>query len=311
MAKVQYKQGTKATYLGLTNRSSTALYFCTDTKELFKGDDIYSDGLRIVDNYANLPTFKVAADGILYFCTDSGSGYLLNETRDGWLPVVHGVDNNTIEYNSSGLMAVKAVPITAVTGLAERLQAVEQGANSQHALYEIHQKPIGTLVDYSEYEIRVMCPIDTEWEYQNITGQDANVCYLELRAYAPNDDIWGYKDNFGEVITETTMSYFEDNSEAGVDDNGRKYCVAWVPAAVYDADSNSWSYYGTNSSAEKFIGWYYSIEWFNADGRKVAADTIRINLSNEQCHTYHAPYFTGEIQAMLSDIAESYYWIDM
>lgn len=114
-AKVSYKQGTKATYLGLSEHLSTALYFCTDTRELFKGDDLYSDGLRLVTSYSALPAFSVAADGILYFCEDNGCGYVLNEARNGWIAVVHGVDQETLEISEQGLMRVRAVPVSKIT----------------------------------------------------------------------------------------------------------------------------------------------------------------------------------------------------
>lgn len=122
--KVSYKQGTKATYLGLTERSASALYFCTDTRELFKGDDLYTDGMRVVASYSALPAFGVAADGILYFCEDNGCGYVLNSARNGWIAVVHGVDDTTIEINDSGLMQVKAVPVSSVTGLDEHITTI-------------------------------------------------------------------------------------------------------------------------------------------------------------------------------------------
>ena len=123
--KVSYKYGTKQTYLGLPEHLSNALYFCTDTKELFKGDDLYSDGLRIVANFDALPEFAVAAEGILYFCEDSGCGYVLNAARDRWLIVIHGVDGKSIEINSDGLMSVKAVEIGKVTGLTDELSRIE------------------------------------------------------------------------------------------------------------------------------------------------------------------------------------------
>ena len=126
MAKVRYVQGKKASYLALGSYDPMALYFCTDTNELFKGDQLYSDGVRIVLNYASLPAFNVAADGILYYCKDSGAGYVLNEERTGWLAVIHGIDNETIELNDNGLMAVAAIPIAKVTGLAEELQRIEE-----------------------------------------------------------------------------------------------------------------------------------------------------------------------------------------
>ena len=128
MAKVIYKHGTKQTYLGLLERNPNALYFCTDTKELFKGNDLYSDGLRLVESYASLPVYAEAADGILYFCKDTGCGYVLNEGRNAWITVIHGVDGKTLEINAEGLMAVKSIPLTSVDGLEERLQAVEKAA---------------------------------------------------------------------------------------------------------------------------------------------------------------------------------------
>lgn len=125
MAKVRYVQGKKASYLNLGSYDPLALYFCTDTNELFKGDQLYSDGVRIVLNYASLPEFSVAADGILYYCKSNGCGYVLNEERNGWLVVIHGFDNDTIGLDDNGLMAVMAVPIAKVTDLADELQRIE------------------------------------------------------------------------------------------------------------------------------------------------------------------------------------------
>lgn len=124
--KVLYKKGLKETYLGLKERSANALYFCTDSKELYKGNDLYTDGLRIVDSYEALPVPTAAADGKLYFCEDTGNGYVLNAARDGWTPVFYGFDGETIGLNDNGLLSVKAVPIGSVTGLADELERIEK-----------------------------------------------------------------------------------------------------------------------------------------------------------------------------------------
>lgn len=106
MPVVSYKQGTKAQYLGLVSRDPYALYWCTDTKELFKGDDLYTDGLRVVNDKGSLPSFEVAAEGKVYFCSDTGSAFVLNSTRDNWVQVLAGVDGTTIRINESGLLEV-------------------------------------------------------------------------------------------------------------------------------------------------------------------------------------------------------------
>lgn len=91
-SKVGYKQGTKKTYLGLEKKSNNNLYFCTDTKELFKGDDLYSDGIRLINTKSSLPSFDTAADGIIYLCEDTGAGYVLNSARNGWIQAISNGD---------------------------------------------------------------------------------------------------------------------------------------------------------------------------------------------------------------------------
>lgn len=130
MAQLIYKYGKKTTYLSLTNRSDTTLYFCTDTHELYKGDDLYTDGIRTVNTYSALPPFNIAADGKLYYCKDTGSGYLLNETRDGWIQVIFGLDHETLDVNAQGAMYVKAIPMDVVTGLNEKFTEIENKIDS-------------------------------------------------------------------------------------------------------------------------------------------------------------------------------------
>ena len=430
MAKVRYVQGKKASYLALNSYDPMALYFCTDTNELFKGDQLYSDGVRIVLNYASLPAFNVAADGILYYCKANGCGYVLNEERNGWLTVIHGIDDETISLNDNGLMAVAAVPIAKVTGLTdelqrieaiaiaagesasiataekagvvkpgsefavgadgtmslvaveiakvtgleERLSAVEQAAiggvhycgavdtvddlpanASQGDLYEVYadnsewcfngekwfeygktvdidlsgyaekdevraiaqlvkyevsSKPDGTLVRYGESEIRVMCPANTVWKKQAVGGTgNANMYYMGFKAYAPENAV-SFKEG-DQGVVEDKMFYFEGNDFAGIDKYGRKYSICWLALAMYDAASDTWTYFGKNSTAEKYIGWTYVVEWYDAHGVKIADDSIRINLSNEDCHYVTTPYYVNDLQESIRAIEESCTWDEM
>lgn len=125
MDKVRYIYGTKEAYLALDSHDSTAIYFCTDTRELYKGDQRYGDGVRVVASYASLPTVKTAASGVLYVCKDTGCGYVLKTSADGWNEVLHGVDDETIALDSEGRASVKAVPMAKVTGLAAELKRIE------------------------------------------------------------------------------------------------------------------------------------------------------------------------------------------
>lgn len=161
--------------------------------------------------------------------------------------------------------------------------------------YEISHKPDGTLVDYRDKEIRIMCPANTEWVLQQSgEGADKSKYYIGFKAYSPNGAV-SFKEDLAKSISDTTMYYFENNDFAGIDSNGRKYSIVWLPVAAYDKTNNTWAYYGAKSTVDKFIGWHYSVEWYDANGVVVASDCIRINLSNENCYSSIEPCYMGEM----------------
>lgn len=162
--------------------------------------------------------------------------------------------------------------------------------------YEITNVPEGTLVDYRDKEIRVMCPADTQWTKQNVgaTG-NANMHYMGFKAYAPEGAV-SFKEDDKATLEDQTMYYFEGNDFAGTDKYGRKYSIVWLALASYDEASDTWSYFGKNSSVEKYIGWDYVVEWYDANGIIIESDHIRINLSNEECHSVIEPYYLANIE---------------
>ena len=184
-------------------------------------------------------------------------------------------------------------------------QIVEAITNSGHILenkalaifkkikYEISHKPTGTLVDYRDKEIRVMIPAGTQFELQNSgEGADPNAYYIGFKAYAPESAV-SFKEDLAQTISDEEMYYFEGNDFAGIDANGRKYSIVWLPVAKYDG--STWNYYGKGSSANKFVGWYYTVEWYDANGIVIGTDTIRINLTNESCHNAIKPFYVPNI----------------
>lgn len=171
----------------------------------------------------------------------------------------------------------------------------EKKANAvfEHVKYEVSSKPEGTLVDYRDKEIRIMCPSDTNWVKQNVgDGGDGSKHYIGFKAYAPEGAV-SFKEDLAEVIADNTMHSFSNNDFAGTDEYGRKYSIVWLPVASYDSETDSWTYYGANSNNSKYIGWHYSVEWYGANGKKIGSDCIRINLSNESCHSTIEPFYAA------------------
>lgn len=166
-----------------------------------------------------------------------------------------------------------------------------------HERYEVAYKPEGTLVNYRDKEIRVMCPSDTAWTKQTVGGTgNPNMYYMGFKAYAPEGAV-SFKEDDKDFIEDQTMYYFEDNDFAGIDEYGRKYSICWLALASYDEASDTWTYFGAKSTVEKYIGWYYSVEWYDVNGKVIDSDLIRINLSNENCHLTIEPFYVANVTA--------------
>lgn len=164
----------------------------------------------------------------------------------------------------------------------------EKKANAvfEHVKYEVANTPVGTLVDYRDKEIRVMVPAGAQFTKQSVgAGGDANSYYMTFKTYAPSDDVVGYIEHLGGQSDEEVLT------DLKTDAYGRRYQPTWLAIAKYDETNDVWNYHGKSSTVGKYIGWDYQIDWYNADGVMVASDKIRINLSNEACHSAIEPYY--------------------
>lgn len=178
------------------------------------------------------------------------------------------------------------------------LSKVDAKALYKKVKYEISHKPEHALVDYRDKEIRVMIPANTEFAKQNSgANADADAYYIGFKAYAPDGAV-SFKEDMSEIIADQTMHAFEGNDFAGIDAYGRKYSIVWLPVAKFA--NETWTYYGATSNKDKYIGWYYSVEWYGSNGKMIGSDCIRINLSNEACHNNAEPYYMNKVVKSIS-----------
>lgn len=263
-------------------------------------------------------TMKVVAiAGVPYEGAEIGDPYIDMEFNDEgnshiYLPVKGLVDTYTagdgieiIDNKISVKLASVTNGLVAVDGglmlnLATRKSAGAMSAEDKLAVdsmpyvyearkFEITSKPDGTLVDYSDHEIRVMCPADTKWVKQTVgTTGNANMYYMGFKAYAPVNAA-SFKEGDRGVLVDEMHTF--DGDFAGVDEFGRKYSICWLALASYNEDSDSWSYFGKTSTVDKYIGWNYIVEWYDANGVAISRDNIRINLANEGCYDVALPYY--------------------
>ena len=89
MANVRFVKTTKSKYLSRDTYDPNALYFCEDSSEIFKGDCVYTDGVRVIPTRDALPSFECAADGVVYYITDTKAGFMISPDRTEWLQTIY------------------------------------------------------------------------------------------------------------------------------------------------------------------------------------------------------------------------------
>ena len=161
--------------------------------------------------------------------------------------------------------AGKDVDPEILLNLEERLEMLEEPK------HKITGVPEGTVVEYREDEIRVMCPKNAVFTQQNVgEGGSSNMYYMAMTTQAPEGAVAFNEGDRGVI------------SEKGVDLEGKKQKTIWL--AMASLSGSTWTYFGKNSTATKPIGWDYIIEWLDEEGNILRTDIVRINLTNEECH---------------------------
>lgn len=202
--------------------------------------------------------------------------------------------------NKADVTEVDAKVGKAVTDSVSEAKAYTDGkveaAIAEHLTqkYEVVDAPAGTLVKMNENEIRIMCPHDAEYHLQSVgSNGDANTYYITFKTYVYDDNVVGYKEHLGNSVDAEILT------DLKTDEYGRRYQPTWLGVAKYDESSDKWNYYGASSNGDKMVGWDYQLDLFDANGVMIASDSVRINLSNENCHYEIKPYYVG---AMMKEL---------
>jgi hypothetical protein len=134
---VRFFAGTKADYLSLpTPRNPLGLYFCEDTQELFWADRLLTDGMRVVPTHADLPVCSNAADGVVYYVTETRNGYTLSPDRTEWLQTIYAPATDAYEVPESEIYntvttvgAVRDIETKIYKTIDERIANIEVGTS--------------------------------------------------------------------------------------------------------------------------------------------------------------------------------------
>lgn len=224
--------------------------------------------------------------------TGDGDGSVKETVADAIAQVINGApeDFDTLKEVSDWIKNDK----TGAAKMASDIEALNKKSPLIDVLdhravrnkVEIGNVPTGTLVNYYQDEVRVMVPSDTEW-----TANRDNQYYMSVKLFAPSNAKY-FRESLDKDITDDTYYEFENYEFSGIDEHGCKYSLVWLPIATLDNDT--WTYFGKSSLAGKFIGWYWHANWYDDGKNLIGSDIIRINLSNEDCHSFEEPYYMAK-----------------
>lgn len=134
---VRFIKTTKEKWLNRDSYDPLALYFCEDTQEMCKGDQVLTDGIRVVPTKADLPVLPFAADGVIYYVHDTKNGYMMSPDRTEWLQTIYAPveDATTIPeseiYNTvTTVGAVRDIENAIYTYIDQEIANVEVGGSA-------------------------------------------------------------------------------------------------------------------------------------------------------------------------------------
>lgn len=299
---VKFLRGTPSAYAALETKDNDTLYFIIATGasygKLYLGDilvagNVTADGTDIIDSLGELVDVKLSG---------LKTGQILGFNGTDWvnmdLPsVVEGSVMQGATESAAGVAGYVPAPQAGDQGKFLRgdgtWQNVTAGVAKDSSKYKVTNGLFAdTLVNYREEEIRIMFTDSSAFKLQQSgANADPNAYYVGFKAYAP-DGATHFKESLAETITDDTLFDFTGEF-AGTNSDGRKYSIVWLPVAKYDSVTTTWTYYGKQSTKDKYIGWFYTVEWYK-NGTVIDADTIRINLANSDCFMNNKAYYMGE-----------------
>jgi hypothetical protein len=313
--KLKKTIGEETSYVGDAINIARDLVLKSATLEAVTEDNVPYEGAKVGDPYIKME-FNDANASALYVPV---KGLVDTYVAGDGIKIENGVVSVKLADVTHGLVAVDgALSLTLATknndgAMSKEDKCIIDAIPYAYVTrkYDIYDVPVGTLVNYGEKEIRVMVPMDAEFNKQAVgAGGDSNTYYMTFKAYAPQGAV-GYKEHLG------NQSDSEILVDLKTDEHGRRYQPTWLGIAKYDEAIGAWNYYGANSTENKMIGWDYRIDWYDTNNKMVASDNIRINLSNENCHNNIRPYYgpnndisteVTELQDTVAEMKQSYSW---
>jgi hypothetical protein len=208
MANVRFVRTTKERWLNRDAYDPLALYFCEDTGEMFKGDQVYTDAVRVIPTKADLPACPCAADGIVYYVTETRNGYVMAPDRSEWLQTIYAPATDAYTVPESEIYNT----VTTVGAVRDIEQAIYEYIDKEIASIEIGSGQGADGEDgktpYIQNGYWYIDGVNTGTKAEGVDGKDGESAYevwLHAGHSGSEDDFlqWlkGDTEPFGDVVT--------------------------------------------------------------------------------------------------------------
>lgn len=206
MANVIFKTGTSAQYEALLVRDPNTLYWLTDVQKLMKGDVLFGTGAIASAAVPGLmsPEDKEKLDKLSGEGTSGltaiDASVLIVDAESGGKSVgvrLSGDAGNILSVRQDGLFAsVEQVPIGHVTGLTERLEAIEQsivgGVHYKGAVDTVDDLPS----DAAQGDLYEVSADNSEWCWNGEKWFEyGKTTQIDLSGYATKDKVQEIRDS--------------------------------------------------------------------------------------------------------------------
>lgn len=213
MANVRFIKTTKQRYLSRDTYDPTALYFCEDTGEMFKGNVLFTDGIRIVPTKADLPECPCAADGVVYYIAETKSGYMMSPDRTEWLQTIYApvadvtsIPESEIYNTVTTVGAVRDIENALYSYIDQEIADIEVSGSNGLSAYEIwlNEGHTGTESDFLNW-LKGEDGKDGKDGLNGADGKSAYEIWLGAGHTGSEEDFlqWlkGDTEPFGDVVT--------------------------------------------------------------------------------------------------------------
>lgn len=226
-----------------------------------------------------------ARNRIFNSLTKADSNTVIFKRPDPVKMVDNQIPDKHIIGTASAVLAPEVIP--AIGDMTYQWYKAPEG-KTLNSIVEITSWPAGSHITYGEDYIRICASNDqSSYKLQDVgEGGNANTYYGDIRFYYPEGAVkvkhvtWNTNNSAPDMSGEEMCLIAEEHP--GVDENGRKFILDWLPFAYYTAENGVWTAYGWNKPFGEYAKMFNRLQWFDENNNLLRDDYIEFQYATDE-----------------------------